>query len=540
MLNFKDLKLDKRTDPNNVDPFIGIRKNENGEPEFRLPIGFEDFPEGDFNATKQLFFRMYRTFKKFEQDHLKSFQDSKAKGRDNIEVAGNAYQFKDKEGNEVVLYSKISIIENMLDAYQDLALDVIERRIGRNENIDFSKIDSYLHKAIYLPDDVIYLEEMDLARQNIQYESANIIELFCFILSELQQELEQTIDRRVNELANKFREQHLAHDQSLFNEDTFEITILYLKEILDDIDTTTAYKDDDYWQLYEAIEVFLYGELDMENLHEEGIFWGINKFWPIWEDMCNTYAFKTYDDILYADTNIVIDRPELTNILFGGHNIVCKRGFQNPFFIEFRGERRWIRPDLLYQYRDNFAKHIYIKRTESFPKTNKASFKVIKLKNSSKQIYDLFIGRLKKAIKNNKVHGARVKTNEFINYPIKLLEQHIKLLEQQIASNENNFFRILDWKYQNFKSFLSENKIVEQDIVKQLCYEFALQQNYPNYIIESQFVIPYFYSENYKFKDDDIGEFIEDKLLIDNLKENGIRVFKANFMKIQQIYLSEL
>ena len=79
MLNFKELKLDKRID-NNTDPFVGIKKNEkNGKPEFRLPIGFDDFPEGDFNATKQLFFRMYRTFKKFERDNLKNFQDNKPK-----------------------------------------------------------------------------------------------------------------------------------------------------------------------------------------------------------------------------------------------------------------------------------------------------------------------------------------------------------------------------------------------------------------------------------------------------------------------------
>ena len=156
------------------------------------------------------------------------------------------------------------------------------------------------------------------------------------------------------------------------------------------------------------------------------------------------------------------------------------------------------------------------------------NIKVIRLKNSSKKIYDVFIARLKQAI-NHKAHGARVKINEFINYPI-------KLLEGEIASNENIFFWILDWKYQNLTSFLSENKRVKQDIVKQLCYEFALQQNYPNHIIESQFVIPYFYPDNY----DDLGDFIEDKQLIDNLKDNEIRVFKANFMKIQQIYLSEL
>ncbi len=112
MLNFKELKLDKRTDdPNNTDPFVGIRRNEHGEPEFRLPIGFNDFPEGDFNATKQLFFRMYQTFKKFEEDNnLKNAQDNEPKRGDNIEAGGNAYQFKDKEDNEVILYSKISVI----------------------------------------------------------------------------------------------------------------------------------------------------------------------------------------------------------------------------------------------------------------------------------------------------------------------------------------------------------------------------------------------------------------------------------------------
>jgi len=316
MLNFKELKLDKRTDSNNIDPFIGIRRNENGEPEFRLPIGFENFPEGNFNATKQLFFRMYQTFKKFEQDKLKNSQDSKPKGRDNIEVGGNAYQFQDKEGNAVILYSKISVIENMLEVYQDLALDVIERRIGRNEDIDFSKIDCYLHKAIYLPDDIIYLEEMNLARQTLQYESANIIELFCFILSELQQELEQTIDKRFNELDNKFKEQYLTHDQSLFNEDTFEITIFYLKEILDDIDKTTAYKDNDYWQLYEAIEAFLYGELDMENTHEDGIFWGINNFYQIWEDMCNTKIHHTIKYSITFDEEVTSKTCEKTDIKY--------------------------------------------------------------------------------------------------------------------------------------------------------------------------------------------------------------------------------
>jgi len=530
MLNFKELKLDKRTDPNNIDPFVGIRRNENGEPEFRLPIGFNNFPKGDFNATKQLFFRMYRTFKKFEQDNRKKFQDGKPKRRDNLEVGGNAYQFKDKEDNEVILYSKISVIENMLKAYQDLALDIIERRIGRNEDIDFSKIDCYLHKAIYLPDDVIYLEEMDLARQTLQHESANIIELFCFILSELQQELEETIDRRVNELANKFREQHLTHDQSLFHEETFEVTIFSLKDILDDIDKTTAYKDDDYWQLYEAIETFLYGELDMENTHEEGIFWGIDKFWPIWEDMCNTYAFKKFD-IIYADTNIVVNGQRVANCSFGGYQVFCKDGFENPFFIEFRRERRWMRPDFVY------TENNVLKKAIGDILSDKANCHLLTI-FTNYSIWPL-------TTRVNPKQNCQSLTI-FTNHSIRPLTTRVnpKQLENK---REKLSFILNDWKYHDYDLFLSNQKKVhsdkvkqkiKQDIIKQLSYEFALQQDYPDYSTESQFVIPCFYKANYKFKDE-IGDFIENELLIDRLRNNGIRIFQANFIKLQQIYLSE-
>ncbi len=455
----------------------------------------------------------------------------------------------------------------MLTAYQDLALDIMERRIRRNENIDFSKIDRYLHKAVYLDDHddhIIYIEEMDLARQTLQHDSANIIELFCFILFELQQELEQAIDRRVNELANKFREQHLTHDQSLFHEETFEITLFSLKEILDDIDKITAYKDDDYWQLYEAIETFLYGELDMENTHEEGIFWGISKFWPIWEDICNTYAFKTFD-ILYADTNVVVNGQRVDNRPFCGHQVFCKDDFENPFFIEFRGKKRWMRSDLVYTVgNDNiiFGKYIdIIVEKTRYPK--KVNFKVLLLNKElkkSKEIHNAFLSNLKEAMKNSRkggirVHGARaLKNNQFQHYPINLLEQQKEFIEKVSQNNKSKLFFILDWKYHDYDLFLSNpnedhsykvkpKKVkpkIERDITKQLSYEFALQQDYPDYSIESQFVIPFFYPDDYKFKNNnDVGDFIEDDLLIDRLKNNGIRVFKAHFRKIQEKYLSE-
>ena len=348
MFNFKTLKLDKCEDASNLSSFVGIRRSANNTLEFRLPRGFEQFPDNDFDATKKLFFRMYSTFKKFERDRSSVELDQRASGKDNVEKQNNGYRFQDKEENDVVLYSKIALIENLLEAYRDLALDVIERRIGVDEKVDYSKIDRYLHQAIYLPNDVIYIDEMDLARQTLQYKSATLIDLFCFILSELHNELEQETDTRVNELAHRFSEQHLSHDQSLFNEETFEITLSALKDILGDIDKLTAYKDDDYWRLYEAIETFLYGELDMESPHEDGTFWGISSFSSVWEDMCSTYAFATFN-VVYADTNIIFNGQRVANSRSAGHFPIFKKAdFIDPFYIEFRGKKRWMRPDLVH------------------------------------------------------------------------------------------------------------------------------------------------------------------------------------------------
>ncbi|MBW4498726.1 MAG: hypothetical protein KME57_03865 [Scytonema hyalinum WJT4-NPBG1] len=58
---------------------------------------------------------------------------------------------------------------------------------------------------------------------------------------------------------------------------------------METIDHNTPIKDSDYWQYYEAIELFLYG-----NWHqaENGEIWGIKNFHSVWESMCLTHLVK--------------------------------------------------------------------------------------------------------------------------------------------------------------------------------------------------------------------------------------------------------
>ena len=68
MFNLAQLKIEKLSDNPSTNSFVGIRRNDDtGELVFRLPLGFDAFPEDDFSEVKSLFFKMYRTFKKFEK-----------------------------------------------------------------------------------------------------------------------------------------------------------------------------------------------------------------------------------------------------------------------------------------------------------------------------------------------------------------------------------------------------------------------------------------------------------------------------------------
>ena len=550
MFNFKTLKLTKRCDAGSGDDsFVGIRRNKKGEVEFRLPHGFDDFPtdnldptKNDFDATKDLFFKMYRTFQKFERDSTREIVDPRSNGKDQVQEEKDGYRFKNKEDNDVVLYSKIALIENLLDVYRDLALDLMERRIGADEKVDYSKIDRYLDRAIYLPKDVIYIDEMDLPRQTLRYESTTLIDLFCFIVSELQNELAHDIEPRVQELAHRFSEQHLSHEESLFNEETFETTIRTLKGVLDDIDKRTAYKDEDYWRLYDAIETFLYGELDMENPDENGIYWGISNFWSVWEDMCATWAFVTHkNSIIYADTNIKFSNQHVANAHYGKYvHIYKKNDFSDPFFIEFRGKSRWLRPDLV-RIVGSDDKTLYkdvVKIIENKSHAFTIDFTVVKptTKDGIAE-FDTFCSNLKQSIKHNQLQSRAIGTNVFKNYPRHELEIQKNKLAYKTQSKQK--IVLLDWKYMGGNCFIYSNSKVYTDVIKQICYEFTLQKAKQNSKTESQFVIPWFYTENQKqHLEEPIGDFMNDKTLHLHIKKNGIKVFQANFEEIQEIYLT--
>ena len=510
MIDFSQLKIIKHGQDN----FVGIRKSSSqNEFEFYLPNGFDNFPEDNYIEIKNLFFNLYRTFRKFERDNTDSsrfdrneHQDQNT--QDDITISSGGISLYNEDGEVCILYSKIQMIEKVLDAYDDLTIQSIQYKNRRTEEIDYSQIHRYLERAIYLDSDTIYVESMDLPCPIIKYDSTNIVQLYCYILYEIVQQLDRDVGNNIKArisdikfLAESFQDRYLTANQSLFNQDTYLETINILKDTLDIIDKNTFYKDGDYWQLYEAIEIFLYGEIDPNQ--NDGEYWGIKGFSYVWEDICHSYFFTKYNGyICFADTDIPLknynneilqrinEKDRVGNIQIGYNQWIYSLkshvnypqeigcfGWNELLCIEFNKE-----PGILVysneKYSD-FKNRIRTKADRRFPRPD------LILNIPGEENYELWIIDFKNVALEFYIQNRRLPFNK-----------------------PNEKYRI--------------------DIIKQLAYELALQQSERTLIKENWFLIPYYYSEVEE------RDFFEPE---NQIHINGIKVVQGNFTLMLKNYI---
>ena len=187
MFNFNELAIAQPNEPNCYrSSFVGIRKDKYlGKMTFTLPKGFENF-KVNYDNVKNLFFAMYRTFEKFRQNKER-YLDKDEQNKDNAQIENNngAYIFTDEDNNETVLYSKIDLIDKIFQTYQELEIESLIQELGLVEEVDYSKIENYLDKGIFLSNNAIFIENMVGYRNIVRGVPSELIELFCYIYKEL-------------------------------------------------------------------------------------------------------------------------------------------------------------------------------------------------------------------------------------------------------------------------------------------------------------------------------------------------------------------
>ncbi|MBL1209868.1 hypothetical protein [Geminocystis sp. GBBB08] len=342
MINFNSLQLLV----NNNYSFVGIDKQEYNL-RFCLPKGFNSQKSklDNFNSKRDLFFLFYKIFTTFKSICLeKGYLDNNSRqltnDRDGVvktKIGSNIED--DGEDNENIFYSKIDILGKLLDAYNEPKILSFASRLGKSDKFDLSKIHKYLHQGVYLLNNAIYVDQMLLPKKVVQFESTDIVTMYCYLFCEIKQQLKEIINPKIISLGEDFRERYLNSQDSLFDENTYESVLNLLKDALETIDNYTPIKDADYWEYYEATELFLYGDL---NQAEEGEIWGINNFHTVWESMCLTYLAENNNlsYLLHCDTQYlslrIIDKLKTSEKVIDIDNVFKINGVcLNPDAILF-------------------------------------------------------------------------------------------------------------------------------------------------------------------------------------------------------------
>jgi hypothetical protein len=309
MINFAELEIKVNTKYS----FVGIQK-EGLKPIFYIPKGFSqsDSLLNTFDSKRDLFFRLYRVLNVFKQicidkGHFQTRVVTKADDRDGVVEDDTGSEITSDNDSKNIFYSKIDALGSILDAYDELKILALVSRLGKSERIDYSKLHRYLNKAVFLNNNAIYIDAMTLPRKEIHFDATDIVAMYCYILTEIKEQLKQEVNPEINSLAERFKEKYLGYEYSLFNEKYYLQVINELKDALELIDHYTPIKDSDYWDFYEAIYKFLFGELDTSI---QGKVWGFSNFNTIWESICLTYLIKTVDPafILYLDKQFISNK----------------------------------------------------------------------------------------------------------------------------------------------------------------------------------------------------------------------------------------
>ena len=577
MFNFNELAIVQPNEPNCYrGSFVGIRQDKYlGKMAFTVPKGFEDF-EVNYENVKNLFFSMYRTFDKFLETAKKNENlDDKPTGKDNTQIDNHrgAYIFTDEDNNDTILYSKIDLIDSIFQLYKEMEIESLIQELGLVEDIDYSKIDRYLDKGIYLDNHAIFIENMVGYRNIVRGVPSELIEIFCYIYHELANELKQEVSESIKEISFNFSYQFLSPEQSLFSEYSFESTMNTLKDCLDNIHKMTAYKNGQYWDIYEAVEHFLYGSLEFDKDSSQG-FWGINNFSYIWEEMCNyMVAVSNEYKILYCDTKLPLNQYK-DHLLKQNRIWIDKNEIENVFHIDLHGYKRWLRPDIITRpviandYNENpldsvikgekkilSIKSHEVKSRLSFGTNNiniDFSLNVNREVNANQnsdiikkgeEIFNRFSNYFSNLYRIKGVAHGSLKGYQYIpkgkySFSVKNIskDKYDEIYQKIFNSYENNNIEnenrtyITDWKYYFESDFekidYRNNDRINISIIKSLAYEFCLQQAL-DIPINSQFAIPF-----YDFNCNDI--VIDLKML-----DCTIELVKMNFLKIQEIYLND-
>jgi hypothetical protein len=531
--------------------FVGMRVSPvDRVAELWLPQGFQGFPDQDYPATVRVFFSLYRVMRTYAKRF--GLRNDLANKKDPFEIGAEGVDFSTNSDDSAVLsFAKLNLIEKVFDNFDELVLSSILTKQVTRPPQTYEQIHRFLHRATYLEADVIYLDNVPGDRAEFHTFVTELVGLFCYIYVQLNSWLRdvESIPDLVLVNANNFAERYLPVNSGLFVEDTFELTMALLKDALTSIDRNTSYKDDDYWQLYDAVELFLHGQVDLTS--QNGIVWGISDYHPVWEDMCHDY-FQQVTIPQLNGTVLYADSPRLANTVVGGRQVYSAFADMNPFTLSLKQQVRYMRPDLVYYderdqnwYRRDLDSQLDIRTTSG----TRNILREIVIKARSDEGLGI-LSRLREQLAkrgHNNPHRPNKSTLVYHSIPSPLLNAAFDEIARDKARREVRSVYLIDFKYHNFSDFFRAkiSEKMQNDLLKQQVYEVALQRylagHFPTPVrILNQIAVPCYVPADdstifLKLPDSSI-ESLHGTNFNDFVSRSGVQVWAVNFMALAAVY----
>ncbi|MBD2295354.1 hypothetical protein H6G06_18225 [Anabaena sphaerica FACHB-251] len=466
MINFAALELKVNTKYS----FVGIQK-EGSKLIFHIPKGFSEDDINTFDKKRDLFFRLYRVLNVFKQICIEKGylnKNNQANDRDGVLEVDTGSEITSDDDSKNIFYSKLDVLASILDAYDELKILGLVSRLGKSERLDYSKLHRYLNNAVFLNNGAIYIDAMNLSRKEIHFDSTDIVAMYCYILTEIKEQLQQEVNPDIKSLAERFQEKYLGIEASLFNEKYYLRVTNELKDALELIDHYTPIKDSDYWDFYEAIYKFLFGDLDNSL---KGEVWGFSNFNTIWESMCLTHVIHS----IALNSIFYFDKTFISNSLINKWND-CSKIIDITHIFNINGNN--LIPDLVIWSFESEEGEILSLTNREFKKRNYIEYSLTKNDSFNDHgyltIFDINIKFGGKRISQSRIKGLKITNiDKSLEENLKHCFNDIKInSKQKLPDNYYSYWNVTNINHEELVMMISLNHIFYKALLMKL-YDYT-------------------------------------------------------------------
>ena len=319
--------------PRKYGSFVGVRAGGTGSPSSYSRTGSMTF-QSEPAAVSRMFFGLYRSLRYYRRVQ-KRYRSAEEDGPLDDE---GGFKLETKEGEEAVLYSKIPMLEAVIEGYDELRIASLlyrQRRTSGSTTPRSTATSTRLSTSTTTRRSSTRWCSRAPSSRSTRRRSSR-----CSASSTPRSSVRSASLSRPRSRPRRARSSRgtSPRQPALRGHRKSRTDDRVVKEKLYEIDRQKV-QGPRLLALLRRCRGLPLREADEA---DDGTHWGITSFALIWEDMCLVWVRESMSGgVQFADT------PRYANRTIGGHKVFVDPDFEAPFYFEMGIRSRYLRPDLV-------------------------------------------------------------------------------------------------------------------------------------------------------------------------------------------------